>query len=198
MPWPSLRTEYLWKRSCIDISVETAASEFHNSSKNSQKPPLFGGPLLNAHRQFLDPPIMSLRWPIFVENRRFAPVFDGNWPTEAHDGRNQKLTVHTPPNNENDFKKFYRSFETVKSMNFMHCSAYITIEIQFSFTENDSQLRQIRSLQYEQLRQFWKKLRSQNDFLYTITMQWQPNLVKNATFQPRKKFRGAPAVNNYR
>ena len=45
------------------------------------------------HRQFLVSPIMGLRWPISVENRREAPVFDENWPPEAHDGRIQKLTV---------------------------------------------------------------------------------------------------------
>ena len=99
---------------------------------------------------------MRIRAPISLLHlafHAFLPLASDAAP-DPHDGRIQKLTVHTPPNNENDFKKFYRSFETVKSMNFMHCSAYITIEIQFSFTENDSQLRQIRSLQYEQLRQF--------------------------------------------
>ena len=52
----------------------------------------------------------------------FLPLASDAAP-DPHDGRNQKLTVHTPPNNENDFKKFYRSFETVKSINFMHCSS---------------------------------------------------------------------------
>ena len=41
---------------------------------------LFGGSLRNAHGQFLDSPIMAL----------------------GHDGRIQKLTMRTPPNNENE------------------------------------------------------------------------------------------------
>ena len=52
----------------------------------------------------------------------FLPLASDAAP-DPHDGRIQKLTVHTPPNNENDFKKSYRSFGTVKSMNFIHCSA---------------------------------------------------------------------------
>ena len=59
----------------------------------------------------------------FCRKTALRAVFQQKLATGAHDGRNQKLTVHTPPNNENNFKKFYRSFETVKSMNFMHCSA---------------------------------------------------------------------------
>ena len=41
----------------------------------------------------------------------------------GYDGRIQKLTVHTLANNEKRFKKFYRSLETLKSINFMHCWA---------------------------------------------------------------------------
>ena len=51
---------------------------------------LFGGSLRNAHGQFLDSPIMA----------------------QGHDGRIQKLTMRTPPNNEND-----RAMKSAQVMN---------------------------------------------------------------------------------
>ena len=68
---------------------------------------------------FLD--FLYHEWVIFGAIERVSTVTTRTYRGEY--GRNQKLTVRTPPNNENNFKKFYRSFETVKSMNFMHCSA---------------------------------------------------------------------------
>ena len=130
------------------------------------------------------------RWPISAEKRRLAPFFDRNWPPGPMmgDPKNQacqtRQTMKSTIPSVHPFK-FDQNWYTWYQYNM------------FSFTENESQLRQIRSLQYQQLRQFWKNLRSQNHFLYTMMMQWHPNLVKNAIFRPRKKFRGARAASNY-